>query len=243
MTTITKGRITVKFNSLFTKKDRTILDSTYTYRKLLMEDTKLTVRLTYNHHTYSSHLIEWTDSTVIFEAPMRGTDDVIIPNHAAINATLVSKAGLFHTTFTISRNYRQNNILFYVATITSPIIKKQQREAFRLDVLLDVHFDIIASENDKLQLPLSGQGTCVNISVGGMCLTCDRQLHAKDQLQLSFTLVDTPLIYVGEVLFLGERIEQGYYSHRIRFVGLDAADTNQLNRLIFTKQRQHLKHQ
>lgn len=228
-------------NNLFSKSGNPIMDSINTYKKTLMEDINLSIRLTYDNQTYITRPIEWTDDIVIFEAPMKGIDDVILPKSIALDVILVGKAGLFHTTFTITKNYRKGTSLYYVALITSPIVKQQQREAFRLEVILDVNYDLIASENENTKLPLSGKGTCLNISLGGMCLACERQFHAKDELNLAFTLVETPLFFTGEVLFLGEPTEQGTYMHRIRFTGLDSADTNKLNRLIFEKQRSQLK--
>lgn len=232
----------MNINTLFSKTGNTILDSIQTYKKTLMDDMNLSIRLTYNNETYITHPIEWVDSIIIFEAPMKGVDDVILPRNLALNVILVSKGGLFHTTFTISKNYRKDNMLFYVAEITAPIIKKQQREAFRLDVLLDVQYEVIASENENTVVPTSGKATCLNISLGGMCLSTTEQLHSKDHLNLAFSLMDTPLYLTGEVLYLGEQTEQGTYMHRIRFIGTDTADTNKLNRLIFEKQRALLKH-
>ena len=40
---------------------------------------------------------------------------------------------------------------------------------------------------------------------------------------------------------MGEKTDQGNYSHRIQFVDLDEADINLLNRLIFTLQRKQIK--
>ena len=69
----------LKINDLFQKSDKNILDTIQAYKKALMDDINLTVRLVYNEKTYSTHLVEWTDTIVIFEAPMQGIDDVILP--------------------------------------------------------------------------------------------------------------------------------------------------------------------
>ena len=231
----------MKINDLFQKSQTNILETIQTYKKALMNDINLTIRLIYNEKTYSTHLIEWTDTIVIFEAPMEGIQDVLLPKNLPLDVILVSKIALFHTTFSICKNYRQENKLYYVAEITTPIEKRQQREAFRLDVTLDVQYDLLVSGGQSLETPVSGNGICLNISLGGMCLVSDYQFHSKDQLQLSFVLNEVSLTFLGEILYLGEKTEQDNYSHRIRFLDLDAADTNLLNRLIFEKQRLQLK--
>ena len=229
-------------DNLFTKHKNTILDSISTYKKALMSDMNLTIRLNYQQNTYLTRLVDWSESIVIFEAPMRGIDDVILPRETNLDVILVSKVGLFYTTFFIQKNYRQDNKLYYVAQISSAIVKKQQREAFRLDILLDVQYSLIP-KNDEITNPIqSMDGTCVNISLGGMCLVCDQQFHTNDQLNLSFLLMDTLLQFKGEVLYLGEKTEQARYAHRIRFIDLKFSDIELLNRLIFEKQRLQLRH-
>lgn len=231
----------LKMNSLFLKPENTILESIRTYEKALIEDINLAIRLKYGQQTYITRIIEWTESIVIFEAPIHETEDVMIPQGLSLEAVLVSKLALFHTTFLIQKSYRQENKLYYVAEIISPIIKRQQREAFRLDVILDVQYELLSTTNVPAKAIYSNKGTCINISLGGMCLVSDQQFHTKDQLALSFSLVDIPLQFRGAVLFLGEKTDQGNYVHRIRFINLSKTDENQLSRLIFEKQRLQLK--
>ena len=231
----------MKLNSIFSKQTDTVLDSINNYQKALMEDINLKIRITYNQRTYTTHPIEWKNKTIIFESPMTGVDNVILPHNLPLNIIFVSKIALFYSKITISKSYSQENKLYYVAEITAPLLKKQQRESFRLDVLIDAQYDVMTYENNIPKVECSDFGTCVNISIGGMCLVSSKQLHAKDQLMISFTLAGVPLTFGGEVLFMGEKTEQGNFSHRIRFVDLDAADINQLNRLIFTIQRQQIK--
>lgn len=234
----------MKINTLFKRPDTTILNSIRAYRRILMDDMNLSIRLVYKDKTYSTRMVDLLDDVITFEAPMQGREYIILPNRATLNVIIVSKVALFQTAFKISKSYRKESKLYYTAVISAPIVKKQQRQAFRLDVTLDVHYDLIATEDQITpdnNSKVSGNGTCVNISLGGMCLVSDHQFHAHEQLMLAFDLGDTALKFLGQVLYLGEITEQGNYSHRIHFIGLDVADTNQLNRLIFEKQRSLLK--
>lgn len=231
----------MKLNSLFHSSKNRVLDSIHTHQKALMNDINLKIRVTYKQKTYTTHIIEWKEKVIIFEAPMTVRDYVILPHNIPIHANFVSKVALFETQLSISKSYSDQDKLYYVAEIMAPLEKKQQRGAFRLDILLDVRYDVITYENNSTNILSSSQGTCVNISIGGMCLVSKEQLQAKDKLALSFTLAEKPLTFLGEVLYIGEKNEQGQYVHRIRFIDLDAADMNQLNRLIFTVQREQIR--
>lgn len=222
------------------------MDSIAQYRKGLMEDMNLILRLTANDQTYTTKLVEWVEDILIFEAPMRQLDYVIYPQKAKLQLIFVSKSALFSSHILLTKSYRKNNSLYYVAEIITPIVKKQQRESFRLDISMDVMYQLLPSDDfdESLlfeDLPVK-KATCINISLGGICINCDEQLHSHDHLSLTFTLVDTPLTLTGEVLFAGVRTEVGTYTHRIKFYGLSNSETNLLNRLIFEKQRMQLKH-
>jgi len=235
--------MSLKINSLFPKSEDTIARSINTYNKLLMKDISLTLRLTYKNKTYLTKPIEWVENNVTFEAPMQGLDYVILPKDAIISVMLVSKYALFHTTFRILKNSRKDATLHYIAEITSPIVKDQQRESFRLEVILDTHYQLSLSNTTSTTDPIQGNGTCLDISVGGMRLSCDHQFHAKDILKLDFTLLETPLSFKGEVLYLGERTESDSYTHHMRFIDVDKRKSNLLRQLIFEKQRLQLKYQ
>lgn len=233
----------MKINSLFSRPENNIARSIATYRKSLMEDMNLTLRLIANDTTYLTKPTEWSDRTLIFEAPMTGLDYVIFLEDTLMNVILVSKNGLFQTTLCITNKYRKNNNLYYVAEITSPVIKRQQRADFRLEVILDTQYQLFIAHPKHDTDVFKGKGICLNISAGGMCLSTPHQFHAKDLLKLDFTLLQTSLSITGEVLYLGEATESGNYTHRIRFVDMDKQKTNLLRQLIFKKQSLQLRYE
>lgn len=230
----------------FHRSDNPILTSINTYRPTLINDTRLSLRLTYHHQTYTTHLVEWKENLVIIEAPLKGVDYVLLPDHSSINATFIGRNGLFCTTFCILKKYTKGNLLYYVAEIITPLVKRQQRQSFRLEVLLDVRYTHpphkeVSKNND---LPtIIGKGTCLNISTGGMCLACDHQFHSKQLIQMNFRFIDQLLELTGEVLFLGDPVDSVTYHHRIRFINISHSDSELLNKLIFQKQRMELKYQ
>lgn len=233
----------MKINSLFSKPEDNIAHSIAAYRKSLMEDMNLTLRLIANDITYLTKPADWSDDALIFEAPMTGLDYVIFLDNTVINAIFVSKTGLFQATLRITSKYRKDTNLYYTAEIISPLVKRQQRADFRLEVILDTQYQLFITHPKPDTDLLKGRGVCLNISVGGMCLSTPHQFRAKDLIKLDFTLIQTPLSIVGEVLYLGEHTESGNYTHRIRFVDMDKQKSNLLRQLIFQKQRLQLKYQ
>lgn len=233
----------MKINSLFKKSEDTIAGSIALYRKPLMEDINLTLRLTYNDTTYLTKPTDWTENDIVFEAPMTGLDYVILPQDTIISVILVSRFALFETKFHVINKYRKNSTLYYIAKIISPLVKRQQRADFRLEVILDTHYQLFFNHPNSTTDITKGNGTCLNISVGGMCLNCAHQFHTKDLLKLDFTLLETPFSIIGEVLYLGDQTDTGSYTHRIRFIDVDNTKSNILRQLIFKKQSLQLRYQ
>lgn len=216
------------------------------YQKGLMNDINLTLRLIDKEQTHITKPIEWIDDHIIFEAPLHQLNNVLYPIGTHLNVLFVGKVALFLSSISIIKSYRKENRLYYVGEITSPLTKKQQRQSFRLEVTMDVHYRVLPTEkylpsSTIMSLPLK-VGTCINLSLGGICIVCDEQLHSHTILSLAFTLMDQKIQLKGKVLYIGEETTSGTYIHRIKFIHLSHYDTNLLNRLIFKKQLLQLKH-
>ncbi len=234
--------ISLKLSNLFQKQKNPVLESISTYQQSLIKDIDFHLKFTYNEQPYIAKPTDWDKNIVTFEAPMVGLDYVFLPSHLNIEVSFISKSALFSTSLRITKNYHQEQVLYYVAEIVAPIIKKQRRETFRLNVNLDVQYQPI-SMKQLIPSPSSSKknGVCTNISAGGMCLSCHQQLQTKDTLQLHFTLMQQPLSLVGEVLSQEACTGIDTYLHRIRFIGLDSDTANRLSHLIFEQQRLQLK--
>lgn len=233
----------MKTNSFFSKVNVSPSESIQMYQKSLMDDINLTLRLSYNESSDMTKPAEWEDTKIIFEAPMRGLDYVIYAKDTLLESVFVSKNALFTCLIRIVKNYRQDQTLYYVGEIVSPLEKKQQREAFRLDVVLPLNYQVLPEVMTDVvlkDLP-TYSGTCLNISIGGMCLNTDSKLEGGSQVRLNFSFLDTPFTFYGQVLTSGERTEIGNYTHRVRFLNVDKNALDDLNRLIFKKQQMQLK--
>ncbi len=215
------------------------------YKEALLKDINLKINLTINETTYTTKIAQWLDNKMIIEAPLEKLNWVLIEDDTKLNMILISKVGMYGAAIRVRRHYRRNEILYYSIEIVSPLVKKQQRKFFRLDVLIPINYRILIdlAEKDKKildSLPRK-EATTVNISSGGMCLVCKEQLHKGNRLLLDFDFMDNSFELIGEVLFLGDRTASMNFSHRIRFVKMDRPTENLLTKLIFEKQRQTLE--
>ena len=224
------------FNHHKTVRDQ-IMKSIRAYQTSLLEDINTTLRITYNDETYLTKVTDWIDNRITFAAPLKQLDWIIFPKFIELPLVFVSKSAC---DIQINASYQKKQNLYYTAKIITPIERKQQREHFRLDVLMDIDFQIIPEgiiSPEHIETLPTQKGLSVNISTGGICMTSEVQLLKNQYIYMHFNFLDTPLHLMGKVLFLGEKTNSGTFVHRIQFIGTSPSDTDILNQLIFKKQR------
>lgn len=223
------------------KADDTTLLSIQTYQKTLLGDPQLMISIHYQDRSYSTHLIAWNETLVIFESPMQGTDDVILPIDMPLKSYFISRNARYETTFVLTKSQRKDGQLFYVADIATPIVKVQQRQSYRLEILLDVTYDLLDLESPDFAVLCSGSGTCLNISTGGMCLVTELAFASNDQLEVTFKLDNVLFTFIAEVIRDGSLNNKGTYTHGLKFINPDKTDVEKLSRIIFDRQRAQMK--
>lgn len=236
---IREGGLTLGANDLSKKDMPGINESLELYKKTILDDINLTLRVIVKDKTYVTKLVDWLAEKFIFAAPLDKLDWVLFERDKTVTISFVTKPAIYTARVQILNHYRKNGVLYYSGALVSPLMKQQQREYFRLDVLIEVHYKFLpkdAAAYDIDELPLV-KATSVNISMGGLCLVSPIQLHKGDRVMMSFNFGNTPLEVLGEVLFQGEKNVSGTYSHRVKFINLDKVTQNLINKLIFEKQR------
>lgn len=216
-----------------------IMSTIRAHKDSLLSDINLSLRITYNNNTYITKIVDWQDDIISFFAPMDKTDWVILPHAVSLDLCFISKKALYMTTIQILGKYMVKQTLHYNAIITAPIEKRQQRQYFRLDVLMNVQYKIFPEDKVSVDLETltAHRGTIVNISVGGLCLVTDQKMNRGDKIYMEFKFLDTDLKLTGLVLNIGEQNNVGTYNHRVQFLELTRQDENLLSGLIFKKQR------
>ncbi len=216
-----------------------ILKTIKNHKDSLLSDINLSLRVTYDKNTYITKIVDWQEDIITFFAPMDKTDWVILPHGTNLDLCFISKKALYMSTIQILGKYMAKQNLYYNAIISSPLIKKQQRQYFRLDVLMNVNYKLLPLNVSSVDLDTLKfhRGTTVNISVGGLCLVSDEKMNREDRIYMEFKFLDNDFKLMGELLNVGEKNNVGTYNHRVQFLDLSRRDENLLSTLIFKKQR------
>lgn len=240
----------------FLKTHSAIDISIKNYQATLLKDLSLKLQISVGNEHYNTELSEWTNRLITFMAPLKAVVDpelglngtpqlspLILPREKNVKITFISHSALYVGSLTILSREEKEGKLYYIGELTSPLLRKQQRQFYRLDILLDMHYRCF--ENETLPehfnaLPLE-KAIITNISVGGLCMSIDKILKDHTMLWIDFEFLDTPITLIGKVLSHDEKTEGDMYSHRIQFKMLDHVTESNLHRLIITRQRQLLK--
>ncbi|WP_069997679.1 flagellar brake protein [Cellulosilyticum sp. I15G10I2] len=221
------------------KDENAINESVELYKKVILDDINLKLRVINKEKTYITKLIDWPGERFIFAAPLDKLDWVLFEKDKVVQIAFVTRTAIFIAKVQILNRYRKNDMLFYSAVLLEPLVKQQQRQYFRVDVLLESSFKCLPEECKDCvieEIP-SNKGTIVNISIGGLCLVSTRQLNKGEKIILYFRFMNTSFELLGEILFQGEKNAVGNYMHRVKFIKLENNIKNMLNKLIFEKQR------
>lgn len=232
-------------HSQLTPNERLLIyDSVKAYQGSLLSNMNLKMRLNFSQKTYATKLIDWVRDELVFDAPLDQLDWVLLNKGTRVTITFITKLAIFTAEVEIVSSHKKNGAISYTSKLLTPLIREQQRDSFRLDVLLDLTYQLLPEEDKEYILSALPhyKGTILNLSMGGMCMISSKRLPKGSHLKLKFELVNTELLLTGEVLYIGEKNATGSYTHRIKFIYLELQDENILNRLIFEKQRQLIKH-
>lgn len=213
------------------------------YKAIIFKDLNLSLRINDGQKQYRTHLLDWEDDEILFEAPLYQRDWVLFLIPSMLDVTICTKNALYCTSLELLDKCRVGDVLQYRSRIASPLEKIQNRAHFRLDVMLPLTYTLISDPIDHSIVPQDTtcyDATTTNLSAGGLCMVCKNQLKAKTGLSITLTFLDQCIHLTGSVLVNGEQIPTGFYSHRIRFNDLDATTENLLIKLIFEKQRMML---
>lgn len=223
------------------KTRREVIKSADQYRDSLLKDINLILRLINpNEKVHTTTLTKWDKDEITFEAPIERCDWVIFPLPIVLEICFITKQSIYMSRLEVTKSQKVGGKLLYKGQLLSPITKNQQRAHFRLAVLCKLQYrilpEIIKSDSILEDLPFY-EGTIVNISVGGLCMVCEKKLEANETLNIQFHFLEHDFDIRGSVLNLGERNANGDFTHRIKFLDVDSHKMNLLSKLIFEKQR------
>lgn len=221
-------------------KEQLLSQSLKRYKNTIYNDINLSMRIIDEKEaSHLTRIIQWEDKNIHFFAPILKGDFVLYAVGDILEVHFITNSGIYHTHIKITSKTRKNGNLFYEGDVHAPIIRKQQREYFRLSTLLNLNFSLLLPEtpaNHIHTLPKIA-GISTNISAGGLCILSEAQLNINDIIYIYLEFLSTPIEVVGKVLTVSEKNELGKYTYRIRFEDLSTATRDLITKLIFEKQR------
>ncbi|MDD3704562.1 MAG: PilZ domain-containing protein, partial [Clostridiaceae bacterium] len=123
----------------------------------------------------------------------------------------------------------------------SEINKIQRRDYYRLRIFREIEVRQIIDKNEK-KYGESFKGNLQDISSGGLMFSTKEQFDEKDLLEFTLDLNDHKMVVLGIVV--RRNLNESYrspYSYGIKYVDLNMADRNAINRFIFEEQRRLIK--
>ena len=223
------------------KKHNEIIKSTDQYRDSLLKDINLVLRLINpNGKVHTTTLSNWDKDVLTFEAPIEKCDWVIFALPLVLEVCFIATQSIYMAQMEVTNRQPINGKLLYKGQLLNPITKKQQRAHFRLATLCKLQYRILPEtieSADVLENLSFTEGMIVNISAGGLCMVCDKQLEANQTLNIQFHFLEHDFDVRGSVLDIGERNPSSAFTHRIKFLDIDSHKMNLLYKLIIEKQR------
>lgn len=232
-----KGAFKLVKNNFLKVKKSNIDENLTRYRDILLKDINLKAYLMINGQSYITELESWENNHLLLAAPISTKISNKVPSNSTIKVQFITASSPYIAHVKVLHCLQRNGIHYYHCQLLQPLIREQNRQAFRLPILLDVHYKLLAEDNTDSPALEYYPGTFTNISIGGASMLCTQKLEEDTLVHLHFNLLETDLKFTGKILTIDSPNRKGLFPHHIQFMNLTSADENSLNRLIMKKQR------
>ncbi len=184
--------------------------------------------------TYSSYIYDIDDKYIYIAMPTneKGLKAVIMDG-GKLSVSFVDRRGFrigFHSTV-VDIERKGNNIVYKLKKPTQ-FVKIELRENFRVEALIECEFFYF--KKGKIN---KASGTIIDISAGGIRLSCDIDLEIRDKIFLKFDLDGYMLEQVeAEVVRKAITGDKDIKHYGLRFVNLDKDKENRIIKFCIKKQ-------
>ncbi len=184
--------------------------------------------------TYSSYIYDMDDSGIYILMPTNENGlKAVIRTNDKVNISFVAKNG-YRIGFdvAVSDIIRENSKVIYKLKKPQKAVKIELRENFRVSVLIDA--EIYYFKDGKIT---KSQGTIIDISAGGVKLSCEEDLQIRDKLFLNFKLGEQMLEGVeAEVVRRAVTGEEGIKHYGLKFSNMDKNKEDKIIKFCINKQ-------
>lgn len=176
--------------------------------------------------------------------------DILIPiykkrdihlKHGSLLKLLVMKEDAIYELKTVLSEKLFGSIPLLRLKGISEINKIQRRDYYRLKIFREIEARQIIDNNEK-KYGESFKGNLQDISSGGLMFSTKEYFDEKDMLEFTLDLNNHKMVVLGIVV--RRNLNESYrspYSYGIKYVDLNTADRNAINRFIFEEQRRLIK--
>lgn len=220
-----------------------------------------------NERIYKSQVIDFVDDqTVIILMPIEKGRIIPLSVGDRYNIRFFTKKGLFQCNANITNRSKIKNIYVLTLELISDLEKKQRREFYRLECVLDISYYIITDAEIAIMNKIKTnnftdqkeyenyvnaldeykrewvKGIVVDISGGGARFVSDKAheygniIHISVQADTNIKLQNK---WIKAMIISSEKMmnRQGYYEHRIQFKDILKEDREAIIRYIFEEER------
>ncbi len=196
-----------------------------------------------------------SDGTVELNMPSSGGRIILLSTNLRYEFVFTTAQGLYKANGVVQERYKENNFFLAKIAFTTPLVKFQRREYYRLSCMLPLDYlvidDSITDLNTMKEVHYAlsqkpdkynkkGEGTMLDISGGGLRFVTKTPIHAE-YLLMQFNLENEKrnefIDVIGFVIRSEKLEESSRYFHRIKFIFKDTKCQEHIIKYIFEEER------
>jgi c-di-GMP-binding flagellar brake protein YcgR len=188
---------------------------------------------------YSSYIYDFDGESLLILIP---TDDkgskAVLRTNDNVHISFIAKNGkrLGFSSSIIKAEKDGNNTLYRVKKPTT-ILEMDLRDNFRVEVLMDTEFFYF--NDGKIQ---KSKGTILDISAGGIKLSCEEELEVRSKIFLKLVLNDYILDGIeAEVVRIALIKDDKVKHYGLRFTNLDKEKEDRIIKFCINKQLEEIR--
>ncbi len=196
------------------------------------------------------------DGTLELDVPTREGKLILLPQNVRYLFEFTTGSGVFRCQGQILDRIKRGNFFLMKAKIISKMQKFQRREYYRLNVMMDVMFQVIDDraeeiekmseirdllQNTSFNEKVIGRGTIVDISGGGVRIISETRIQDAHFLFLTFNIAvggrKQLVELIAKVIAINPVPDTSNYTYRLKFLYKDSKLQETIIRFIFEEER------
>ncbi len=222
---------------------------------------------------YVSQLVDFIDNnTIHIAAPIVNNQVILLEPMRNYNLCFYTNKGLYQCICEIIESYKDNNVVITSVRISSDLEKLQRRQYYRLEIVLDMEYQVITEEEEHLKNRLVNinsinseeatryqnrlkelekewlKASITDISGGGTRFNSTFIHNPGDHIRIRLILpmgdgIKT-LVTEARIISVSKLLNRsGVYEYRVEFKGIKKKDREELIKYIFEQERRRRKNE